>query len=394
MAHVLGEITYPVSIYDVQQVLGTQLTDLGQIIASRLFNPWAKYKPVPLALIDTVTGQWDPSAVIDPINDKWTSAATWFKGGVTGNTQAYGWTAFFSNNPLTALTPYSNYATAPGNGWTQAVPAGGVNTPYRLQDFDGYSHKAYTPPTMLNVANNPVIVPNNGTGTTITPTYLQRTTDSNTLRRRHYILPKDVLGAMWNGATVYTGFAIVKEDWSQVVTFTTDGYITITQDNIGTGDMKLQRGENYWVVPFYCDQQYPGAFVTRSNIGKISPFPFMEPTQITIDTSSSQPITGVTVSITAIDQLGVVSGTITFTDTNGGSRDITNVIVTGYIDGQAYATRNFGTVHVDASNSPVTLNYSFGIIQQSGTVTIKLFGNGILLKGPIVPIQEDPSYNS
>lgn len=46
MSYANGKITAPVSIYDVQQALGTSHTDIGSLCRSEKINPWAMWKPV------------------------------------------------------------------------------------------------------------------------------------------------------------------------------------------------------------------------------------------------------------------------------------------------------------------------------------------------------------
>lgn len=407
MAYNFGRITGPVSIYDVQRAIGTGLSDLGAVIASGLYNRWSKYKPVPLALIDTVTGQWDSSAESDLFNDKWKDTSTWFKGGVTGYTQAYGWAAFFSNNPLTALTPYLNHATDPKNGWVSQTPAGGVNTPYRLQDFAGYNHNAYEPPTIYS-CDEDLVVPNNAAGVTITPTYLKRTTDDNVLRRRSYITPKDVLLEMWasnQSLDFHEGFAIIDFANNKVKAFTTDGYMKITQDNIGTGDLQLQRGQDYYVVPFFCDKAYPKDptldtdFIIRTNIGKISPMPFMEPVIMHISTDSTQPLPGVSSSLTAINDGGAaVYGQFTLVMTDGGSHTLHDVTVVISLNGQDVRQHNYGTFSLSSQTQSVTQQYRISIVGvSSGVLTATLYGKDAAtgtpkkLRGPVNVIEEDPT---
>jgi len=133
MGYSNGKITAPVSFTDVQNCLGVSNTDLDKLCKATTINMWAKYKPVAKNLIDTVTGQWDAT------NNKWLSSATWWKGN--GNTDIGGITPLQFNTFSQLLSFYDGNL----NGWTYTRPAGGANTPYRLQDFAGYNHNAPKP---------------------------------------------------------------------------------------------------------------------------------------------------------------------------------------------------------------------------------------------------------
>jgi hypothetical protein len=130
MGYSNGKITAPVSFTDVQNCLGVSYTDLDKLCKATTINMWAKYKPVAKNLIDTVTGQWDAT------NNKWLSSATWWKGN--GTTDIGGITPKQFNTFSQLLSFYDGNL----NGWTYTRPAGGANTPYRLQDFAGYNHNA------------------------------------------------------------------------------------------------------------------------------------------------------------------------------------------------------------------------------------------------------------
>ena len=57
MAYSNNRITAPVSIYDIQQALGSGTTDLGTLIVNGNINKWARYKPVRTStkLVSTIT---------------------------------------------------------------------------------------------------------------------------------------------------------------------------------------------------------------------------------------------------------------------------------------------------------------------------------------------------
>lgn len=115
---------------DVRQVLGNSSTDLGTLCKASQINMWAKYKPVVLALIDTVSQ-------FDRTNNKWKSSATWWKGS-TGTCGIVP----YSLNSAAAVIDHCNGSL---NGWSYTKPSGGLSSPYRLTDFAGYYHSAVPP---------------------------------------------------------------------------------------------------------------------------------------------------------------------------------------------------------------------------------------------------------
>ena len=137
MAHSNGYISAPVSFADVNATIGASHTDLGTMCRDTLINKWAKYKPVEKNLIDT-TGQLDG-------NLNWLSSATWWKGnngncGITYN----------------SYTSVASVRTAIVDGavvWGYTQVSGGSNSPFRLIDFNQYSHNAPSPTTGIGASD-------------------------------------------------------------------------------------------------------------------------------------------------------------------------------------------------------------------------------------------------
>lgn len=162
-----GLITAPVSIRDLQRCLRTIVTvsgrryisgDLGYIIANGGINKWAKYKPVPHASVNTVTGQWDAA------RNKWLSTASWWKSpnGQCGLKIPYGDNINNTTNPNSVLYKLLNGLMP----WTYIRPSGGAASPYRLQDFAGYFREAVPAVGECGVPDGGIIwVERQGTGT-------------------------------------------------------------------------------------------------------------------------------------------------------------------------------------------------------------------------------------
>lgn len=147
MAHT-GEVIYVdmtttphdgVSVYDVQQVLGLAVTDVGTLCSSRLINKWSKYKPVGTAVINTY-GQIDESTM------KWKASASWWRG----NDGGCGITVLRTASSLASLKTAIDTQRIT---WDKTIPTGGVSEPYRLTDFNEYHHNALPPTFALGAGD-------------------------------------------------------------------------------------------------------------------------------------------------------------------------------------------------------------------------------------------------
>lgn len=109
------KIVAPVSVEDVRRVLGTATMDIGTLCTSDRINPWAKFKPVAYPALSPNSLYWQGA-------DK--------KNGFhldtnTANTYTNDFVRNFYNNT---------------DNWTYVHPAGGMDEPFRLTDFNGYNH--------------------------------------------------------------------------------------------------------------------------------------------------------------------------------------------------------------------------------------------------------------
>lgn len=155
MAHTTNKITAPVTIADIQAVIGNSSIYLGTLCAAGTVNKWAKYKPVKLAKVDTCDE-------LD-INDKWLSSATWFAGDASGERYGMRFPMLNSSNQpysstgsITQTTSSGKTYRNPTSGffydlmrntlrWERRVPVGGSSSPYRILDFNEYVHDAICP---------------------------------------------------------------------------------------------------------------------------------------------------------------------------------------------------------------------------------------------------------
>ena len=164
MAYSSGKISAPVSIYDVQQALGTNECDLGSLCRHASINMWAKYKPVVRVNKLDTTDQllanltWKPLSQISP------QSSAWFKSdagnyGITPRSFSIG-TA--QNRTIAALNNLAAVVAASTdglNGWTYTRPQGNsVNPvePFRQIDFNQYYATAPRPVTKATISESNV----------------------------------------------------------------------------------------------------------------------------------------------------------------------------------------------------------------------------------------------
>ena len=159
MANSGGKITAPVNETDLRTVLNTQTTDAA-VFFGRPINKWAKYKPVVNTDADPYASQWDTA------NNRWKSTATWWIGlNQTIGKYRYGMRCPMMDNngqlynrtgtiQITTDSGYTYRKATEGffydlaNGslrWTQQLPTGGENEPFRLSDFEEYVDNAVCP---------------------------------------------------------------------------------------------------------------------------------------------------------------------------------------------------------------------------------------------------------
>lgn len=135
-------IVTPVSISDVQLILGSSSNDLGTLCTHANINMWAKWKPVPLRNIvglpdEIVNGNSWKGNPVEGTNRPW-----WYGGGqgVGSDYYTYGVPVISDLSDIG-----SNGEQNDDSVWTYRKPSGGMSEPYRLADFVGYYHDARQP---------------------------------------------------------------------------------------------------------------------------------------------------------------------------------------------------------------------------------------------------------
>lgn len=129
-------IKAPVSINDVKQVLNANSYDLGTLCIESSINMWAKFKPIPYALISIL-----PDAIRASQNYGIFNIPTWSNINKMANF-VFGIAATSTNAPDVGIQPVY---------WTYRPPTGGAPEPFRLTDWSdaagnyGYYHEAEAP---------------------------------------------------------------------------------------------------------------------------------------------------------------------------------------------------------------------------------------------------------
>ena len=197
------EVTAPVSIYDIQQVLGANNNSIGNLCTNSRVNMWAKYKPVRWANMDTRSAlasggtTWDPNAV-----DAWWKANDGGYGlGYPSVIIPYGTT----NGLHDALNTLATYMDKSANGWEYLKPRGYYyNEHYRFADFIGYNHQAARP--IRGGATYDVYARDSVSSQFEARVEYIETADTP-VTTRNYIKPDDLMA---NGVTLYRGIVIYK----------------------------------------------------------------------------------------------------------------------------------------------------------------------------------------
>lgn len=110
-----GSVTYGVSVSDVQAVIGNSSNDVGTLCTSNSINKWARYKPV---------------------------IYEGFPIRFAGNTAFDAVTGLSIGSMISTPSSVAGYTDVE---ITYEKPTGGINSPYRLSDFNRYYHRAELP---------------------------------------------------------------------------------------------------------------------------------------------------------------------------------------------------------------------------------------------------------
>lgn len=253
MAFANNVITAPVSIYDVQRCLGLSSNDVGTLCASERIKRWAKFKPVNIGgtyggstyintypLLNASTKRWDES-----LSFQW-----WRDTNRHNNLSRYGIIPVIATSASSLYTKYSE-----GGEWLYYPPMGGSSYPYRLIDFNQYYHNA-PEPAGLEIGN----FTKNITGSwTISFALPSSQDDAYPVSQRNYVVPKDILRTLWPATQAdpnppYYGIMIYNPRDSSICAVVTSDTISGT-DTMINGMNVLEHDKDYYIIPFYSNQQ-------------------------------------------------------------------------------------------------------------------------------------------
>ena len=118
-----GILTQPLSVYDIANCIGVASTDVGTLCTAKSkINIWAKYKPVRYNSIKALTEEQRKQCAYGILD-----------------VQEYDFTQ------QSVLNQAFENALNRVYSWQYEIPEGGVESLYRMLDFDGYNHNAICP---------------------------------------------------------------------------------------------------------------------------------------------------------------------------------------------------------------------------------------------------------
>ena len=118
-----GILTQPLSVYDIANCIGVASTDVGTLCTAKSkINIWAKYKPVRYNSIKALTEDQRKQCSYGILD-----------------VQEYDFTQ------QSVLNQAFENALNRVYSWQYEIPEGGVESLYRMLDFDGYNHNAICP---------------------------------------------------------------------------------------------------------------------------------------------------------------------------------------------------------------------------------------------------------
>lgn len=238
MGNLNGKITAPVSIKDVQEVLGETSNDLATLCKSDKINMWAKYKPV------------SNDSCFMGIKANW-------KGKLGNANIEYPTT----NN----ISQIKDLYTSSGASFSYTK----VGSPYRLADFNGYNHKVSAPTSGFSMNENPTNQSVSGS----CMYGLSSTSEDN-------ITMSDLLDV--GDTEYYFGIALYNTKglvYYRTASSSANGY-TVSFSNIASG--------TYTAYPFLSSVKYDSSDTNNAMMGTYVPLPNCIPQEITVISKAQQ----------------------------------------------------------------------------------------------------------
>ena len=322
-----GRIVDPVSIRDVQLVLGTSTNDLARLCKHAKVNMWAKYKPVPKAMIDT-TGQLKSDNTWKAINGSGgLGTDAWFRGtnldyGIEPKFYTY---STGIDDMYNALKSLAGVIDGGMNAWK--YPGPGNSDPYRLLDFNRYYHGA--PQPVKSVTGMPIVTASSSSHWEYSIQMMGSAINDvvGSIDERDYLIASDIIGTCYIGIAIYrkqTGNLgefyepiawATGNSWRGVGMLPRDSDEDYHRGTISVS-VKLVNGKTYYALPvFFAEdlaQTTDGYSVQPANTGtptkKIWTVPYATFTEFTMSMASTSQQWGIpTTSSHQIGQVGYVA---------------------------------------------------------------------------------------
>lgn len=259
-----GKISAPVSVYDVMQALGVSNNDVGSLCRSEQIRRWSKFKPVNIGVTITGSSYINTLPFLNMTTKKWNESLSsqWWRDTYKNNTLSrYGILPIVSANILNIVGAYNE-----GEDWEYYPPEGGATYPYRLIDFNGYFHFA-PEPAGVEPGNWTQVLQNSWS---FTFDLIRSQDDALPITQRDYVIPEDILAAIWGSGNVHYGLAIVDSNLSaQHPLKYAKTAATISGTGATVGTASLEYNHDYYIVPFFASAAIDGASLGQASLAVV-----------------------------------------------------------------------------------------------------------------------------
>lgn len=269
MGYSSGKVSAPVSIYDIQNAVGTDNNDLGSLCKHTNINMWAKFKPVVRSNVLDTTNQWDSS------NNRWMyereispRSDAWFRSdagnyGITPKSYSIDTSDKRMIKALESLAADVKACTDRMNGWVYTKPSGTLSSPYRMLDFLKYYSSAPKPVTYFSGTDNVT-----GSNTSVWTYYAQMRGSAvndivDDIDTRDYIRITDVIPYGHIGIAI---FRLVNDVYRAMAWATGNSWFGTgvktsgsEEVNVGTNNVgaKFCNGGTYYALPVVFGESLP-----------------------------------------------------------------------------------------------------------------------------------------
>jgi len=352
MSYSSGIITAPVSISDVNNVLGAGSTVLSTLCKHANINCWSRYKPVPLA------------NVVAP--DR---SSTWYKGK-NGNCGVN-----YSGGIATTYKSIPALYDGDMNGWTKDTTALDY---YRLMDFNHYNHNATPPIRSFSCSTK---IAKGGTFSASCAYNVQ----ASTLNAPSSLSLSDI-DFKPDGSTAVSGadlyFGVVITDTSNNVrkrlTGTTKGTFDLS---CNVSDLGLSQG-TYRVFPFVSniqigltDADKVGYFCTVPNVNyaTLTMTNYADANGISIIATADKTSLGITLKL----RYKISSGTLSWATNTAQFRFVGKEYTDSLVLGEGKVS--IGTLNFTTTQQTYTTTFTLGFDSSKDYKVVLILNNGVYI---------------